>query len=91
MGVIIDVRDHSLTVERTRISDLQKEVDNDISKISESLNSLNSYWKDEKSVSAINELNGNMEEVKKANNDAKTATEDYLQKIGQILKMNYGE
>lgn len=89
MEGIIDVRDHNMTVEKVRIDTLGKYVDNDISSISQSLNELNNYWKDEKSASHITKLTEALEEVKKANESAKTATYDYLEEIGKILKMNY--
>ena len=89
MNGIIDVRDHNMTVEKSRINNLGAYVERDITSISESLNELNNSWKDDKSASYISKLQESLEEVKKANGNAKQATDDYLTEIGKILKMNY--
>ena len=87
MGTIIDVKDHNMVMEKSRIDALKIHVDKDISNINDSLNALNNCWKDDKSASVISDLSTSLEGVKKANNDAKNSTEQYLHDIGDILKI----
>ena len=87
MGVIIDVKDHNMIMEKSHIEALKNYVDKDISNINDSLNALNNCWKDEKSASVISDLSTSLDNVKTANNDAKIKTEQYLQDIGNILKI----
>ena len=86
MGIIIDVRDSSMGIENSRIKLLKESVDKELYQISDSLNRLSNYWKDEKSETKIRELKELLDGAKRVNIEAEQATEEYLRTISQILK-----